>query len=185
MIRNKPVQPSGESNTSDTELLAAYLEYKPVLAAVLRRYVNPTEVDDILQDAFLRSLEAGQLNPIRHPRSFLYKTATNLALNNLKRVENKLADQVGDFSSFDVCSENDEPEIIVDAKNKFVRFCRAVATLPPQCRRVFMLKKVYGFSQTEIANALSMSESTVEKHVSKGLLLCRRYLREQVGSRKK
>ena len=40
----------------------------------------------------------------------------------------------------------------------------AVRQLPEQCRRVFVLKKVYGYSQREIAKELSLSESTVEKH---------------------
>ena len=55
-------------------------------------------------------------------------------------------------------------------------FCRAVGGLPEQCRRAFILKKVYGLSQQEIADRLSISQSTVEKHIAKGLLMCREYM---------
>ncbi len=47
------------------------------------------------------------------------------------------------------------------------------ADCPTQCRRVFVLKKIYGLSQEEIAAELGIAQSTVEKHIAKGLLLCR------------
>jgi RNA polymerase sigma-70 factor (ECF subfamily) len=53
-----------------------------------------------------------------------------------------------------------------------------VDRLPPLCRRVFVLRKVYKLSHTEIAEVLGVSHSTIEKHVAKGLLRCRDYLRE-------
>jgi len=37
-------------------------------------------------------------------------------------------------------------------------------------------KRVYGLSQKEIAQYLSLSESTVEKHVAKGLLKSSQYM---------
>jgi RNA polymerase sigma-70 factor (ECF subfamily) len=54
-----------------------------------------------------------------------------------------------------------------------------VDRLPPLCRRVFVLRKVYKLSHTEIAEVLGVSHSTIEKHVAKGLLRCRDYLRDQ------
>jgi len=51
-----------------------------------------------------------------------------------------------------------------------------VRSLPLQCRRAFVLKKVYGYSYSEIAQKLQISEKTVEKHISKGLTLCRSHL---------
>jgi RNA polymerase sigma-70 factor (ECF subfamily) len=42
-----------------------------------------------------------------------------------------------------------------------------------------VLRKVYKLSHTEIAEVLGVSHSTIEKHVAKGLLRCRDYLRDQ------
>jgi len=64
----------------------------------------------------------------------------------------------------------------VDSQERFLHFCRAVRALPLQCRRAFILKKVYGLSQREIAAYLEISESTVEKHVARGTLDCWSYL---------
>jgi RNA polymerase sigma-70 factor (ECF subfamily) len=53
-----------------------------------------------------------------------------------------------------------------------------VDQLPPLCRRVFVLRKVYRLSHDEIAEVLGVSHSTIEKHVAKGLVRCRDYLRQ-------
>jgi DNA-binding transcriptional ArsR family regulator len=43
---------------------------------------------------------------------------------------------------------------------------------------VFVLRKVYRLSHDEIAEVLGVSHSTIEKHVAKGLIRCRDYLRD-------
>jgi DNA-directed RNA polymerase specialized sigma24 family protein len=48
--------------------------------------------------------------------------------------------------------------------------------LPLQCRRAFLLKKAYGLSRKEIASYMGITESTVQKHVAKGVMLCAEYL---------
>lgn len=55
-------------------------------------------------------------------------------------------------------------------------FCQVVEELPPRCRDVFILYKIHGMSYKEIATELGISQSGVEKHVTKGLSHCRRKL---------
>ena len=55
----------------------------------------------------------------------------------------------------------------------------AVDSLPPVCRRAFVLRKVYKLSHGEIAEVLGITPSTIEKHVVKGMIRCRDYLRER------
>lgn len=62
------------------------------------------------------------------------------------------------------------------AQRDFEGFCRAAAALPPQCRQVLVLRKVYGLSQREVAVHLDISVSTVEKHLAKALVRCGGYL---------
>jgi DNA-directed RNA polymerase specialized sigma24 family protein len=45
-----------------------------------------------------------------------------------------------------------------------------IARLPAQCRRAFELRTFDGLSQREIANAMGISEKTVEKHLAKALV---------------
>jgi RNA polymerase sigma-70 factor (ECF subfamily) len=64
-------------------------------------------------------------------------------------------------------------------------FAEAISALPPQCRRVFLLRKVQGLSQKDVAQRLGLSVSTVEKHLATGLVKCSEYLKlrgYEVGS---
>src|SRR5690606_20794216 len=45
-----------------------------------------------------------------------------------------------------------------------------------QCRKAFVLRKVYGYSQKEIADSLGISENTVEKHIATGIKRCTGYM---------
>ena len=71
------------------------------------------------------------------------------------------------------------PDEQIDARRRFESFCTAIDRLPPLCRRVFVLRKVHKLSHAEIAQVLGVSHSTIEKHVAKGLMRCREYLRDR------
>lgn len=149
------------------------------IARAVQHIVPQKEVEDILQETYLRICKAQGERKIRSPRSFMYKTARNLALDYVKRAESRLADsfdeseestlatvsQAGDTTVEQVCSEEE-----------FSHFCSSVEALPEQCRRAFVLKKVYGYSQKEIASMMKISEKTVEKHISLGFRRCAQHM---------
>ena len=135
--------------------------------------MKPHDIDDILQETFIRAYAAAEKTEIRHPRSFMLRTARNLALNHVTSAYSRRT-QMEDISSSSI---TETAEVVwkrsSSRRERFLGFCRAVRALPPQCRRVFVLRKVYGLTQQEIATYLHMSESTVEKHVAKGLSMCK------------
>jgi len=86
---------------------------------------------------------------------------------------------VADVEALNVFSLESAADVQLDARRRFESFCTAVDSLPPMCRRAFVLRKVYKLSHSEIAEVLGVSPSTIEKHVAKGLRRCRDYLRER------
>ncbi|HEY8521627.1 MAG TPA: RNA polymerase sigma factor [Gammaproteobacteria bacterium] len=157
-------------------LLGVFMQFRAALARAVGRIVHSHDVEDIVQEAFVRCYEASRTTDIRHPRSFLLTTARNLALNHVVRADNKLADRVASFDESSVPMYAPPLEADAEEQEQFLLLCRAVNELPVQCRRAFILKKVYGLSRKEIAEYLDITESTVQKHVAKGLLLCTEYL---------
>jgi len=154
-----------------------YMAIRRSLAKVASSIVPPKEIEDIVQETYVRICEISNEETIQYPRSFMYKIVRNLALDHIKRAEVRLSvsmeDEIdGDLKDYLEGCNGDTTFQEVASKEEFEMFCKAVRQLPLQCRRVFVLKKVYGYSQKEIAADLNISESTVEKHIAFGIKRC-------------
>jgi len=62
---------------------------------------------------------------------------------------------------------------------------KAIQGLPDRCRQVFTLRKVYGYSQKEIASRMNISEHTVEQHLTKAARRCAQALFDQPVSERR
>jgi RNA polymerase sigma factor (sigma-70 family) len=157
-----------------------FLSLRLRLARVASKIVPPDEVEDIVQEAYVRLCQVDEKKEIRHPKSYLCRIVRNLALDYVKRADQRLNTQIE--SDDDLPEERDgtwSDVTFVEAASleEFGQFCDAVRALPIQCRRVFILKKVYNYSQREIANELGISQSTVEKHVALGVRRCMEFVK--------
>ena len=159
-------------------MIGAFLGSRPLLKRMLRRIVPSVDIDDIVQETFIRAHEAQMRKHIDHPKAYIFKTARNLALNFIAKKEHSLSAKLEDFAEADVYLEDLAKVNAIESKEKFRLFCAAVRGLPPQCRRAFILKRVFGFTIREISIELGISESTTEKHVAKGVLCCADFLKE-------
>ena len=161
------------------ELGALYLSFRNALARAISHIVPPRDIEDIVQEAYVRVCQVEQKEEIKYPRSFLLKTAKNLALDYVKSAGNRLNLPIDENELEEMAGGEEgynETYGSVVAKEEFALFCEAVRCLPAQCRRAFILKKVYGFSQKEIAEYMNISESTVEKHIANGIKRCSYYM---------
>ena len=170
---------------SQDNIATTFISIRAALSRVVRGIVPPKEIEDIVQETYVKACQAESVREIRSPRSFLYKTAKNLAINYMKKAETRLtlsdtclnedssALDIGDSTIEKVCSDEE-----------FSLFCDAVRHLPTECRRTFVLKKVYGYSQKEIAEELGLSQSTIEKHVAQGVKRCAYFIKQYKDSEK-
>ncbi|MFC3114422.1 RNA polymerase sigma factor [Cellvibrio fontiphilus] len=165
--------------TNQENLESIYLSIRKGLMRAVSRLVPPKEIEDIVQETYVR-ICAVKTEQVTHPRSFLYRTARNLALDHLKRAETRSTMSMEDetLNLDGLVEEADQVYDQVAASREFEHFCEAVRHLPLQCRKAFVLKKVYGYSQKEIADKLNISENTVEKHIAMGLNRCRQYMQQ-------
>jgi RNA polymerase sigma factor (sigma-70 family) len=158
-------------------ILEAFLAHRNQLFRMIGRIVRPNEIEDIVQETFIHSYAAARNQQIHNPQAFMFRTARNLALNCVNRAEQRLNTSIEELDEFAFASEADVLERQHHSREMFRNFCRAVSSLPVHCRRVFILKKVYGLSQKEIASFLGISPSTVEKHIARGMIVTAAYLR--------
>ena len=168
--------------TDIDRLSEVYIAIRDRLIRLVVGIVPPKDVEDIVQETYVRVCQIENKDAIRQPHSLMFRTAQNLALNHLKRAESRLTSGMDEIDELGAPAHGRIPDQIyqqVASDEQFALFCEAVRHLPPQCRRAYVLKKVYGYSIREIAASMKLSESTVEKHIVAGAKKCMQYRRDR------
>jgi len=161
----------------DTEIVGTFIKIRNSLMHCAARYLSKKrDAEDIVQEACMKVLEAQRQRPIQSPKAYLFRTTKNLALKEIAKSANRLTDALGDLPPETVIQESLSLEEELEAREKFDLFCRAVRGLPVKCQRVFVLRKVYGFTPTEIAKHLGISIKTVEAHLANGIVRCTEFM---------
>lgn len=115
--------------------------------------------------------------PIRNVRAFLFQAARNAASNQQRAECTKARFDVLAVPLLDE-SYDRSPETIAEAEEALATVNQAIQNLPVLTRRVFIMFRLHGLKQKDIAEQLGVSVSTVEKHVSKALSHCYNCLRD-------
>jgi RNA polymerase sigma factor (sigma-70 family) len=159
--------------------LSQIFRHRAALYRYLRRFTSGAEdIEDLVQETYVRVYALADYQAVGSPRALLFRIAHNMAVERARRQKSQATDSVADFEQLTVYASDAPADEQIDARSRFESFCAAVDRLPPLCRRVFVLRKVYRLSHDEIAEVLGVSHSTIEKHVAKGLVRCREYLRD-------
>lgn len=150
--------------------------HEPLLRAWLRsRFAARIDVDDIVQEAFVRVLQARQHGTLRAAKPFLFATARNLALDRLRRHEVTRTESLGEIEDINVIDEGDSIPEVVAHNQELALLSEAIQSLPDRCRQILTLRKLYGLSQREIAERLGITESTVSNQITIGIEKCTDY----------
>ena len=153
------------------------LPHEPMLRAWLaRRFPDPAiEVDDVVQEAFIRVLRAQESGGVTSPKAFLFATARNLALDRMRSHGVSRTESLGDIETLNVLDEGGAIPETVARSQELELLIAAIQSLPERCRQVFTLRKLYGLPQREIARQLNISESTVSNQLIIGIEKCTDY----------
>jgi len=173
---------------NDERYLLQALEIEGVLRACLYRYTrNNSDVDELLQEVYARLLVSGSTDEpeVRSVRAFALTIARNVAFDWLRHRQVVPIELVADLEALEVLDEGEQIEEIVNSHQELAILVKAIQGLPERCRQVFTLRKVYGYSQKEIAIRLNISENTVEQHLTKAARRCAQALFDQPVSERR
>jgi RNA polymerase sigma-70 factor (ECF subfamily) len=156
--------------------------------AQLKSYLRgsfPTvrDVDDVVQESYLRIWRARLQRPIASAKSFLFQVARHLAIDLVRRERASPVDGLPDLA--DLCVLDDGPGVVELActREELASLARAFDALPARCRAVMILRQIEGVPQKEIARRLGLSELTVQTHVVNGLRRLEAYLHREARER--
>jgi RNA polymerase sigma factor (sigma-70 family) len=142
--------------------------------ASLRSYLHGSfprvrDVDDVVQESYLRIWRTRAAEPIRSARAFLFRVARNIALDLVRRNKNSPITAVGDLAELPVIEDKRGVAETISIDEKVALLADAIAALPPRCRQVVMLCKLKGLTHREAAAELGISERTVDEQILRGL----------------
>lgn len=171
-----PVRPLADPTVSgDTaqreDFLRVFLSQRPRMEAMVQRRVGcRATAADLVQELFLRFWKRPQ-SPVEELGSYLLRSARNLAIDHLRGEDSR-----GRTLSVLLPDEDEaqpSPEQAVQAGAELARIEAALRALPERTRHVFLLSRVHGRTYGEIAEAMGVTRSAVEKHMMRALDACK------------
>lgn len=156
--------------------------HEPALRGYLRSQFPSVDVDDVVQESYLRVWKVRALQPIRSARALLFTVARRLALDVIRRNRRSPVVPVKDFSQLFVLDPKPDAAGAACATEDFAFLVAAIDSLPARCREIFILCQLEGLPHKEVAARLGLSENTVAVQSARGLQRCEAFLRRVTRS---
>lgn len=151
---------------------AVILPHEAALRRQLRREgAEPGDIDDLVAEALARAYQVEDWARIDLGRSYLFSIARNLVLDAARRNKVVAFDTFADLEVLNLADERASVESVAIARDELRRLQKAVDRLPPRPRQVFLLRRLDGLRMEAVADRLSLSVSTVEKHFARAMAL--------------
>lgn len=159
-------------------MAAAYLAKRADLVRFFTvRTSSAAEAEDIVQDIFLKIAGLDE-SAIENPVAYLYRLGSNVMLDRVRARRRAEARDGAYFGAHADAAGTAEPaapapspEDAWASRRRLENVLRIMQEFPPQRRRVFAMHKLEGRSYGEVAAALGISKSAVEKHMMAALKL--------------
>ncbi|HJS62781.1 MAG TPA: sigma-70 family RNA polymerase sigma factor [Pseudolabrys sp.] len=132
-----------------------------------RAKVTAEEADDLIQEAYCRLAAVDDVDHIDRPGAYFFSIIRNLLIRRRRGVTVVSLESLAEIET--LADPDTSPETEVAMRIDAERLRELIAALPDRCRRIVEMRKVEGYSQSEIARLLGISESVVENNVHRGV----------------
>jgi RNA polymerase sigma-70 factor (ECF subfamily) len=143
--------------------------HERVIRSWLMRRTHDLDIDDVVQEMYARLASLDNVDNIRNPQQYAVQTAISIALNLARHARVIPMVPVADFEELGLVSPEPSPEQTLNSQDELRELESFLEQLPPLCRAAFLLRRVDGLSQKEVANKLGISVKTVEKYMARSV----------------
>lgn len=159
-----------------TELVKEY--QRRVYALSFKMLRNHSDADEVTQEAFVRAYKRiEQLKSPEHFDSFLYRIATNYAIDLMRKRKGRVVamsdeSELPGAIQLTLSTRVTSPEKALENKQLLQAIIKAAEELPPRQQATLILHDVEGLSKEEVANIMDCPEATVRSnlHIARGKL---------------
>lgn len=158
---------------------------REVQAYLTRKLRDAETAADLTQETFIRFMRqsgGAAAGTITHERSYLYRTAHNLAVDHIRREGREKTAPAPDTVLTAIPDEAPSAEYVLGMRGELARVRAALRELPERTQQIFVLARVEGLTYRAVAKELGISESSVQKHLAKALQHVMQALREPPGT---
>jgi RNA polymerase sigma-70 factor (ECF subfamily) len=155
--------------------------HEPILRSYLQgAFPSVRDVDDVVQESYFRVWRTYATQPIRSAKAFLFTVARRLALDDIRRQRRSPIIDVTDLGALFVLDDAPSANEAAATAEEIGILVEAVDSLPAKCREIFILRRLQGVSQKEIAARLGLSEQTVQVQAARGFQRCIEFMRRRL-----
>ena len=157
-------------------------EYSSFVYNVAYRMMNdPEDAEDVAQEAFLSAYRAfGRFRGDSKVTTWLYRITVNAALMKLRKEKRARTLTRTGIEDMDIADWDETPEKLAANAELGDKLQEGISYLPPDLRAAVVLRDVTGLSNSEAAEALGVTVSSIKSRLHRGRVLLRQFLSEYV-----
>lgn len=169
------------SASSSSEIVGhVFQQYNESLVRYLTvRLCSLSDAEEVAQEAYARMLGLDKPDTIGHLQAYLFKIASNIAIDRIRKRSRQPQHLPLDGVSEGIAAPAAAVDRVVEARERLLLIRNIVAELPPKCRKAFLLYKFNGSSYREIADQMQLTESMIRKYVLRAIVYCRSRLDDE------
>jgi RNA polymerase sigma factor (sigma-70 family) len=141
----------------------------PLRRYFMNRHIPPHEVDDLVQEVFLKLAARGGVDHVERIEPYVFATASNLLRDRRRHMTSHAAESHVPYDESVHGSTRSplEPDRILLGAQLITRMVEALYELPERTRAVFSLYHFEELTHADIAKRLGIALSTVEKNIAR------------------
>ena len=175
------IEPDADHTGGRARFVQVFLAQRARMEALVSRRVGcRATASDLVQELFLRFWRRPEVK-VEALDTYLLRCAGNLAIDHLRSEGSR--ERVAEATqAVDEQSCAAEPEHALEVDHDLQRIEAALRALPDRTRQIFLLNRIHGCKYSEIATAMQLSQSAVEKHMMRALEACKASVAEPVST---
>ena len=132
-----------------------------------------SEAKEVAQEAYVRVLQLDKPGASNLLRAYLFRVAVNLAIDRLRHrnVEDRV--HISDPDLVEAAEDLCDPERHAVGQEELGVVADCMRELPDKCGKAFLMYRLEGETQEQIAKHLGVSDRMVNMYIRQAMLYCR------------
>lgn len=157
------------SSTDNDLLQALALHYDDLVEHIRRRFSNQHFARDVVHDVCLQILEKPPIKHIKIPIAFLRRATLNRAIDRRRAESTRSLYVQSQMAVVEQHRDDLDGATALEFEQRLRALLAVIDSLPARQRQVFLLHRIHGMAQQDIANALEISVNMVAQHFMRAM----------------